>query len=66
MIVSKCFGCCHDNICNYKAEFQRAVFSVLDVSYATEKNGQISLEHSPIVVEFHCPHFLKMKGGEAE
>lgn len=64
MIVSKCFGCCHENICNYKAEFKCAVFSVLDVSYNTEDNGRISLEDSPIVVEFHCPYFLKMEGGE--
>lgn len=44
MIVSKCCGCCHEDVCNYKEEFNRAVFSVLNVTYATEKEGHISAE----------------------
>lgn len=64
MILDNCYGCCHENICNYKTEFKRAVFSVLDVFYLTENNVRVSLENSPIIVEFRCPHFLTIKGGE--
>lgn len=62
MIISKCYNCCHEEICNFKWEFTNAVESVMDTSYSVG-NGKVALlKDSPIVVEFHCPHYLSAEG----
>ena len=64
MILSRCYNCCHENICSYKQEFNNAVQSVLDVSYSVGKGKAVLLQDSAIVVEFKCPHFMSGKAGD--
>ena len=69
MILSKCYKCCHEEICSYKEQFNNAVESVVDVSYPTGGGKYEFLKDSPITVEFKCPHYYlssmyREKGGE--
>ena len=66
MILSRCYNCCHEQICNYKGEFRNAVESVCNVSYALGNGKVLLLTDSAIVVELKCPHFMSEKGGEQE
>lgn len=64
MIISRCYKCCHEKICNYKQRFTNAVEEVFNTSYPTG-NGKVELlKDSAIVVELKCPHFMSENGSE--
>ena len=64
MILSRCYACCHEKVCNYKPRFQNAVEEIYNASYAIG-NGKVELfKDSEIVVELKCPHFMSGKDGE--
>lgn len=63
MILSKCYNCCHEKICNYKQKFSNAVEEVYNTSFLVG-NGKVELlKDSAIIVELKCPHYMSEKGG---